>query len=228
MKHTNSPLARVYYPSPHYSERIGPINKITVHHAAAICTAKQLANHFQSKDTRASANYVIGKDGDIICCVGEDCRAWTSGAPGNDNQAVTIEVANSTGAPTWQVSSKAWKSLVALCVDVCRRNGIEQLTYTGGQSGTLTLHCFFQPTECPGPYLKRRMPELAELVNEQLCPSRMMLLEDVPSWGRPTVEWLVERGYLKGNESGLDLSMDMLRTLVVCERMINGGAENES
>ena len=226
MNYTNSPLTMAYYPSPHYSERMGEITKITVHHAATVASAKQIANHFQAKTTRASANYVIGKDGEIVRCVDEKLRAWTSSNAANDNMAVTIEVANSGGAPDWPVSEKAWLSLVKLCVDICRRNRIDKLTYTGGPSGNLTLHRFFAATECPGPYLTGRMPELVEAVNSRLCPQRYMTLDEVPEWGRPTVKKLLDAGALHGTDSGLDLSADMLRVLVIMDRM--GGERDES
>ena len=215
-----------YVPSPHYSQRMGDITKITVHHAAAVTSAKRIANHFQTRSTKASANYVVGQDGEIIRCVDEKNRAWTSSNAANDNMAVTIEVANSGEAPEWPVSEKAWLSLVKLCVDVCRRNRIDKLTYTGGPSGNLTLHRFFAATECPGPYLTGRMPELVEAVNARLCPQRFMTLDEVPKWGRPTVKKLLDAGALRGTDSGLDLSADMVRVLVVMDRL--GGEQNES
>ena len=43
--------------------------------------------------------------------------------------------------------------------------------------------------------------------------------EDVPEWGRPTVEALMDAGRLLGNEKGeLNLSRDLLRALVIMER----------
>ena len=45
---------------------------------------------------------------------------------------------------------------------------------------------------------------------------------DVPVWAQDTVQKLVDDGTLEGMGNGkLDLSMDMIRTLVVCQRMID-------
>ena len=220
MSYTNSPLIMGYVPSPHYSARVGDIQKITVHHTGAVTSAKKVANHFYAATTRASANYVIGQDGEIIMCLPEKCRAWATKNPVNDNLAVNIEVCNSSPAPDWEISEKAWTSLVALCVDICKRNRIEKLTYTGGPSGTLTLHRFFVATECPGPYLMSKMPELAELVNQQLHPTRIMSIVDVPAYAQPAVQRLLDAGYLQGTDSGLDLSLDMVRILVVLDRIL--------
>ena len=39
-------------------------------------------------------------------------------------------------------------------------------------------------------------------------------------------ERLIDRGALRGNERGeLDLSLDMLRTLIVCQRMVDQAKE---
>ena len=43
-------------------------------------------------------------------------------------------------------------------------------------------------------------------------------LADVPAWGRPTVEKLLEKGWLRGDGDTLDLEHNMLRTLVVNDR----------
>lgn len=43
-------------------------------------------------------------------------------------------------------------------------------------------------------------------------------LEEVPSWSYHTIKMLVDRGLLKGDETGLNLSYDLLRTLVILDR----------
>lgn len=48
-------------------------------------------------------------------------------------------------------------------------------------------------------------------------------LDDVPGWAREETKRLVDRGALAGTGGGkLDLSLDMLRTMIVCQRMIDG------
>ena len=138
--------------------------KITPHHMAAIWTAERCAQSFQNPNRNASANYCIGYDGTIVCNVDENNRAWTSSNGVNDCQAITIEVANDTGAPTWSVSAAAWKSLVNLCADICKRYGF-RLNFNGTPSGSLTMHKMFAATACPGPYLEARMGRLANEVN---------------------------------------------------------------
>lgn len=144
------------------------IRKITIHHMAGNLTVEQCGAVFAPTSRRASSNYGIGTDGRIGMYVEEKDRAWTSSSPDNDNQAVTIEVANNTLGPNWTVSDKAMTSLIDLCVDICKRNGIQRLNFTGDKTGNLTMHCYFKSTLCPGPYLKSKFPYIASEVNKRL------------------------------------------------------------
>lgn len=52
---------------------------------------------------------------------------------------------------------------------------------------------------------------------------RYATIDDVPDWAREETQKLVERGALKGDAHGkLNVSMDMLRTMIVCQRMVDG------
>ena len=52
---------------------------------------------------------------------------------------------------------------------------------------------------------------------------------DVPAWALDSLQTLVDKGVLAGVGDGkLDLSMDMMRTLVVCQRMIDNAKEGKA
>lgn len=125
--------------------------RITIHHMAGNLGAVECAKMHMNTAT-SSANYYIGSDGTICAGVSEDRRAWTSGSRENDHSAITIEVANNSGAPNWTVSDKAYKACIALCADICQRYGIKP-HYNGEKTGTLTIHRMFQNTDCCGAYL---------------------------------------------------------------------------
>ena len=147
---SNSALVDYTRLSPNRSHpRNHTIDKITIHHIA-------------------SANYGIGSDGRVGLYVDEGDRAWASASPSNDNRAVNIEVANCATGGDWPVSSAAYNRLIDLCVDICHRNGIKALNYTGDADGNLTEHRMFMATACPGPYLHERMPQIAAAVNARL------------------------------------------------------------
>lgn len=134
-------------------------------------TVETCGNIFASSAREASANYGIGSDGRVGLYVEEKNRSWASANRENDMMAVTIEVANDGGAPDWHVSDVAIAKLIDLCVDICKRNGIEKLNYTGDTRGNVTRHNMFVPTSCPGPYLQSKFPYIVSEVNKILCAS---------------------------------------------------------
>lgn len=166
---SNSKLVNYTRLSPNCNKpRKGKISKITIHHMAGNLSVETCGRVFSGK-RKASSNYGIGSDGRVGMYVEEKNRAWTSSNAANDNVAVTIEVANDGGAKTnWHVSDTALRKLIDLCVDICRRNGIQRLNYTGNKNGNLTRHNMFAATTCPGPYLQSKFPYIAEEVNKIL------------------------------------------------------------
>jgi hypothetical protein len=125
---------------------------------------------FAKASKKASSNYGIGTDGRVGLYVDEANRSWCSSSADNDHRAVTIEVANDEIGGNWHVSDVALAKLIDLCVDICKRNGIEKLNFTGDKSGNLTMHKWFRATTCPGPYLESKFPYIADQVNKRLAP----------------------------------------------------------
>jgi N-acetyl-anhydromuramyl-L-alanine amidase AmpD len=148
---SNSSLVNYIKISPNYNKRTAKIKKITIHHMAGNLSVQTCGNVFAKQSYEASANYGVDTNGLVGLYVEEKNRAWTSSNFENDNQAITIEVANDGGAPNWHVSDIAINKLVELCVDICKRNGIQKLIYTGNTSGNLTTHNMFAATVCPRP-----------------------------------------------------------------------------
>lgn len=166
---SNSPLVSYTKISPNSNNpRNSKIKKITIHHMAGNLTVEVCGNVFAPTWRKGSSNYGIGSDGRIGMYVEEKNRSWCSSNAENDHQAITIEVANDGGAPDWHVSDKALAATIDLCTDICKRNGIDRLNYTGDATGNLTEHNYFAPTACPGPYLKSKLPYIANEVNKRL------------------------------------------------------------
>lgn len=151
MEFTNSLLVSKTRISPNRtSPRNQPITKITPHHMAGVCSIEQFGDIVANPSRQMSANYGIGNDGRIILTCPEGDRSWCSSSPWNDHRAVTIEVSNSAygDASGWPISDAAYKSLIALCVDICKRNNIPKLVFTGDTSGSLTFHYMYAATAC--------------------------------------------------------------------------------
>ena len=180
MAYTNSALAKIKMISPNKnSPRNHVIDTITIHHTAGCVTAKQIGQIFAPVARQASCNYGIGVNGDIVLVCDEKDRSWCSSSPVNDHRAITIEVsndANGVANKTWTVSNKSMRALIALCADICRRNGIKKLVWSNNKNDrvkhlhgcNMTLHKDFAATACPGPYLESKMPYIADEVNKIL------------------------------------------------------------
>lgn len=175
---SNSSLAKIKMISPNKnSPRNHAIDTITIHHTAGCVTAKRIGEIFAPVSRQASCNYGIGVDGDIALICDEKDRSWCSCSPSNDNRAITIEVSNDAKGvanKTWTVSDKSMKALIALCADICKRNGIKKLVWSSNKSDrvnhkngcNMTLHKDFAATGCPGPYLESKMKYIADEVNK--------------------------------------------------------------
>lgn len=167
---SNSKLVNYTKLSPNCNKpRKYPITKITIHHMAGNLSVERCGEVFASASRQASSNYGIDSNGRVGLYVDEANRSWCSSNADNDNRAVTIEVANDEIGGDWHVSNTALRKLIDLCVDICERNHIESLDYTGNKSGNLTEHNYFAATSCPGPYLKSKLPYIAEEVNKRLA-----------------------------------------------------------
>lgn len=145
---------------------------IVIHHMAGNLTVEQCGNSFASPSRKASSNYGIDGKGHVGLYCDESNRAWTTGSREIDSKAVTIEVANDGGAPDWHVSDTALNKLIELCTDICKRNGIAKLNYTGDKGGNLHMHRWYQSTNCPGPYLGSKFKYIADEVNKRLNGSQ--------------------------------------------------------
>lgn len=150
------------------SPRNHKIDRITIHHMAGNLSVETCGNVFSPSSRQASANYGIDSDGRVGMYVEEKDRSWCSSNKANDHRAVTIEVADDVIGNGWHSSDKAMNKLVELCADICRRNGITRLNYTGDTNGNLTMHKWFAATDCPGAFLEGKFSWIAEQVNKKL------------------------------------------------------------
>ncbi len=179
MAYTNSPLVNYTKISPNKSKgRVhathnpkGVIDKITIHHTAGKISLETLGAIFAPTSRQASSNYGVGDDGRIGLYCDEKDRSWCTSSAANDYRAITIEVVNSQNGGNWPVSDKALAATIKLCIDICKRNNIKEIKFTGDKSGNLTMHKWFANTNCPGPYLESKFPYIASEINKGLAPA---------------------------------------------------------
>lgn len=156
------------------------IDKIFIHHMAGDLTLETCGNVFLRNE--ASAHYGIDSWGKVGQYVREENTAWHCGNWAYNLRSIGIELADCGGAPDWEVSELAIESCIRLIADICRRNGIPKINYTGDLSGNLCMHCWTMSTVCPGPFLKTKFQYIADRVNHILAsePRRYKAVKDMP------------------------------------------------
>lgn len=159
------------------SPRNHKIDTITIHCVVGQLSARTICDMFKDHSAKASCNYAIGKDGEIGLCVEEKDRSWCSSNGENDNRAITIECASDMRHP-YAINAKVYNSLIILCADICKRNGIKSLKWRGDKSligqvdkQNMTVHRWFANKACPGDYIYERLGQIADAVNEKLGSS---------------------------------------------------------
>ena len=176
---SNSPLVSYTRISPNRTvPRNHKIDTITIHCTAGQSTAVGLGKIFAPPARRASCNYGIGYDGSIALICPESDRSWCSSNAVNDHRAITIEVSSEAVHP-YKVTDAAYKALLNLLVDICKRNGIKKLVWSTSKSDrinhrngcNMTVHRDYANKACPGDFLYGLHPQIAAEVNRRLAGS---------------------------------------------------------
>ena len=177
--YTNSSLANYKIISPNKNVgRLHSIDTVTIHCVVGQTSADSLGYFFQDPDLGASSNYGVGYDGKIGLYVEEKDRSWCTSSSANDNRAVTIEVASDMSEP-YAITSAAYRSLVLLLTDICRRNNIKALKWSTSayermnhiNGVNMTAHRDYANKSCPGTYIYEREAQIAAEVNKALGSS---------------------------------------------------------
>jgi N-acetyl-anhydromuramyl-L-alanine amidase AmpD len=224
---SNSSLVSYTALSPNNSGRRNhTIDTISIHCMAGDLTVESCGALFAQTSRKASSNYGIGSDGRIALYVDEANCSWCTSSKSNDNRAITIEVANTVAEHPYPVSDAAYNSLIALLVDICRRNNIPELRWKADKSligqpdkQNMTVHRWFENKACPGEWLYSRHGQIAAEVNkilneeddtltyEQFTEYMTRYLGEADSaepstWAKDSCDKAIEKGVVKGDGNG--------------------------
>ena len=215
MNYTNSSLVDYVKLSPNiHGARNCAIDTITIHCVVGQLSVETIGNIFVKESRKASCNYAIGSDGRIALIVEEKNISQCTSSYSNDKRAITIEVASDTVHP-YEVNDKAMDSLIKLCADICKRNGIEKLLWKADKSligkvnqQNMTVHRWFANKACPGDYLYNLHGEIAEQVNEILKDKSRWTVDEIgwryryPDGSYPKNKWVKLDAWYYFNETG--------------------------
>ena len=178
MSYTNSPLVDCTKLSPNHSgKRTHKIDRITPHCVVGQLSAESIGDCFPN-GRGASCNYGVGYDGRQCLIVPEAYRSWCTSSSANDQRAITIEVASDKTSP-YAFTNEAYVGLLELCIDICKRNGLNKVIWFGDKDKSLnykpaegecvlTVHRWFANKSCPGDWMYERMGKLADDINRAL------------------------------------------------------------
>lgn len=140
------------------------IEMVALHHMAGVLSAEQCGRIFQQAGRGASANYGIGKDGEVGLYVDEYNTAWANANWDSNCKSVSIELSNSAVGGNYPVSDAVLNKAIDLIADIFKRNNLGKCVK--GQN--LVWHSMYSNTYCPGDYIRGKLDYIVDKVNEKL------------------------------------------------------------
>ena len=201
------------------------IKYIVVHYTANDGdTARNNGNYFSQPNRNASAHYFVDEN-EIIQSVEDTDTAWHCGAKSykhpkcrNDN-SVGIEMCSEKDDKGQYYINQATQNRTIRLIKVLMGKyniPIENVLRHYDVTGKI----------CPEPFVRNQVQwlDFKKMLNEQKEGGADMIYnymdENMPDWAKPTIQKLIDKGALKGNEKGeLMLTGTMLRMFVIHDRM---------
>lgn len=235
-----------YLPVNKYSRpgsKITP-TKIAVHYVGnAGSSAKGNRNYFASGKVYASSHYIIGLQGEILRLIPENEISYCT----NQANSYTISIECCHPDSTGKFNSDTLNSLIELCADICRRRGFNPLTdiirhydvtkkacplwwapngtnknanadFADFKQSVLDFMNGKEVEDMTEADVKTIAAQVANDMVYKYADKVYNAVEEVPDWGKATVEKLISKGALKGTDKGLELSYTLLRLLVINDR----------
>lgn len=218
-------------PGNYTAKRTGAIRYLVVHYTGAPGTARNNGAYFASRgDIGASAHYFVDAQ-DIVQSVPDGDRAWHCGAASyrhpecrNDNSIGVELCCYQDAAGRWRFDPATVANAAAFVRELMARYGIN--------ADHVVRHYDVTGKVCPEPFV-RDAAAWAEFKARLTAPeteeddmTRYNTVAEMPEYYRAEAQRLLESGALRGRGDGqLDVSEDMLRTLIIVQRLLEQASE---
>lgn len=104
-------------------EKRSKTTAIAVHYIGNPNTSAEAnRNYFQNTSNEVSSNYIIGLNGEIICCIPDEEVAWCT----NQANSYSISIECCHPDSTGKFNDKTYDSLVELCVYLCKKYKLDE------------------------------------------------------------------------------------------------------
>jgi N-acetylmuramoyl-L-alanine amidase len=183
---------------------------------------------------QASAHYFVDEHG-AMQSVREGDTAWHCGAEAGrrywhpecrNANSIGIEMCSRKRADgSYYIKPETVANAAALAKDIMQRYGID--------TDHVLRHYDVTGKRCPMPWVDdpaqwdafkaSLAPEENTVEEDEDMATRYNSVNELPEWAQEETQKLIDRGALLGDEHGnLGVTMDMLRTMIVCQRMVDG------
>lgn len=182
-------------------------------------------------------------DGTVYQTLPWEMRGWHCGGAAN-NTHIGIEMTEPSAGMAYAEAAAqitgTYRTAVALFAALCETYGLDPLAdgviighAEGHRRGVASNHAdpeYLWQQYGMGYTMDGFRAAVAEAMagarEEETDMTRYNTVAEMPAWAQAEAQRLVDRGALKGDADGrLDLSLDMLRTMLVCQRMIDQAKE---
>ena len=178
-------------------------------------------------------------DGTVYQTLPWEMRGWHCGGSANSTHIgveMTEPSAGMTRSEAAEQIAGTYRTVVALFAQLCETYGLDPLAdgviighAEGHRRGVASNHAdpeYLWQQYGMGYTMDGFRAAVAEAMagarEEETDMTRYNTVAEMPAWAQAEAQRLVDRGALKGDADGrLDLSLDMLRTMLVCQRMID-------
>lgn len=192
----------------------------------------QYGNHWNMASQSYGMHAFVGKlaDGTVaaVQTLPWDSFLWGcgSGKNGSYNAShIQFEICEDTTDPEY--TKESYRVAAELCAELCRKFDIQPKNIVGHfeahKQGYASAH--MDPSHwwvLHGLSMDSFRRDVQSLLNgcdwEEVDAVRYNSVSEVPEWARPTVQKLVEQKILNGDGTGLGLTNDMVRLLVILDR----------
>lgn len=179
------------------------------------------------RNTGNGYHYAIRPNGEVLHLLTDNLQAWHAGRttqprfsqtnlPQVNPNSTTIGIAFIGNF----VNSLPTNNALEACDDLVRMLSIKYTTlmYVYG-------HICVTATSCPGQINWQRWRRIvleSRLINNDMeeveTEMRYNTINEVPTWARDTIQKLIDKGLLQGDDGNLNLSEDMIRMFVINDR----------
>ena len=218
-------------PGNYTARRSSAIQYLVVHYTGAPGTARNNGAYFASRgDIGASAHYFVDEH-DIVQSVPDSSRAWHCGAAAykhpecrNDNSLGVELCCYPNGDGTWYFEPETVANAVQLIRALMAQYNID--------IDHVVRHYDVTGKVCPEPFVRDASAwaefkaRLTAPETEEEYMTRYNTVAEMPEYYRAEAQRLLESGALRGRGDGqLDVSEDMLRTLIIVQRLLEQASE---